>query len=247
MAARRVPRFLALVHAAMDAGDRPRITVATTTASPNLRLSRHVAALTEGCEWSFQPSAQRWTTLCGRGRPLPSAGSSMMPKSGPSSSPGRWPRRRSAPHHQPGGEYKEPAWPSTRVHASTPSRPAGQLILERRAGRVHFCPNEQPPVGRLPGLRPAQLFELQIFEKKKKPSTARLKPALSLLSPRENALIQPINVILHHRILNQLDKYKTWQENTYTFIDSLPRPRTYKNILDLENHPPPDPIYMYHD
>lgn len=62
---------------------------------------------------------------------------------------------------------------------------------------------------------------------------------------QEDALIQPLSLTLHNRIFNQLEKYKTWHENTYTFIDSLPRPITYKNILDLESHPPPDPIYSY--
>lgn len=64
-------------------------------------------------------------------------------------------------------------------------------------------------------------------------------------SLHEDALIPPLNIILHHRILNQLEKYKLWHENTYTFIESLPRLRTYKNILDIDNHPPPNPIFTY--
>ena len=66
-------------------------------------------------------------------------------------------------------------------------------------------------------------------------------------SLHEDAGVMPINQILFNRVYSQLEKFRLFHENTYTFIDSLPRPRYQHNILDLEHLEPPEPIYTYHD
>ncbi|KAG0715679.1 hypothetical protein GWK47_011408 [Chionoecetes opilio] len=70
ISARRQRNFLSRVTEAIDLGEQVQISVKTATHHPNRLLSYHLGSLTAGCDWVFVSSEGRWTTQCGRGRPL---------------------------------------------------------------------------------------------------------------------------------------------------------------------------------
>ena len=65
-------------------------------------------------------------------------------------------------------------------------------------------------------------------------------------SIHEELNIPPLNIVIHHRVIKQLEKFRLTHTEMYDFINNLPsyyRRLQTVNLLDPDNHEPPDPVY----